>query len=75
MNPLEVEIAISALHSTGEFQVLRKLILDRDMRFTQRLVPGAKTAICIDKGPRNRVFHGHGMKRLNFPERGSSNGP
>jgi DNA polymerase-3 subunit epsilon len=48
MNELEAEIAISSLHSTGKYQVLRKLDLAHDNRFTMRPVPGAKVAICLD---------------------------
>lgn len=48
LNVLEAEIAISALHSTGEYLVLRRLNLDRDPRFTSKPVPGARTALCID---------------------------
>jgi DNA polymerase-3 subunit epsilon len=48
MNALEAEIAITALHATGNFKVLRKLNLESDTRFTKRPVPGAKVAICID---------------------------
>ncbi|MEI6702826.1 MAG: hypothetical protein WCL71_04725 [Deltaproteobacteria bacterium] len=35
MNTLEAEIAITALHATGEYSVLRKLNLERDSRFTR----------------------------------------
>ena len=48
MNVLEAEIAISALHSSGDYLVLRKLCLERDSRFTHKSVSGSKTAICID---------------------------
>ena len=48
MNVLETEIAITALHATGEFSVLRKLNLDRDSRFTLKSVPGTKIGLCID---------------------------
>jgi DNA polymerase-3 subunit epsilon len=48
MNPLEVEIAISALHSTGDFLVLRRLDLERDTRFTQKPVEGSRIALCLD---------------------------
>lgn len=48
MNPLEAEIAITALHATGEFTVIRKLNLERDHRFTQRPVQGSKIGLCID---------------------------
>ena len=48
MNALEAEIAITALHATGEFTVIRRLNLDRDPRFTQRSVPGSKIGLCLD---------------------------
>ncbi len=48
MNVLEAEIAITALHATGDYTVLRKLNLDRDTRFTQRQLKGAKIGLCID---------------------------
>ena len=48
MNTLEAEIAISALHSTGNYIVLRKLYLERDTRFTNKPVTGSRIAICID---------------------------
>jgi len=48
LNPLEVEVAISALHNTGEFTVLRKLNLQRDPRFTRSPVPNSKIGLCID---------------------------
>lgn len=34
LNILEAEIAITALHATGEFTVIRKLNLERDPRFS-----------------------------------------
>lgn len=48
MNILETEIAISALQSTGNYQVLRKLNLEKDPRFTNKSVSGSEIAICID---------------------------
>jgi len=48
MNPIETEVAIAALHSTGDFKVLRRLDLRRDHRFTQKPVPESRVAICID---------------------------
>ncbi|MDD2582411.1 MAG: 3'-5' exonuclease [Desulfuromonadaceae bacterium] len=48
MNSLEAEIAITALHATGEYTVLRKLDLERDPRFTRKKVQGAKIGLCID---------------------------
>lgn len=48
MNTLEAEIAITALHATGEFAVLRKLNLDQETGFTHRSVQGSKIALCLD---------------------------
>lgn len=48
MNKLEQEVAIAALQSTGNYQVLRRLDLDLDPRFTKRPVPGSEIALCID---------------------------
>jgi DNA polymerase-3 subunit epsilon len=48
MNILETEIAISSLHSTGDYLVLRRLNLEKDSRFTKKSVPGSEIAICID---------------------------
>jgi len=48
MNPLEAEIAITDLHATGEFTVLRKLNLERDTRFTHKPAQGSKIGLCID---------------------------
>jgi len=48
MNILEAEIAITALHATGEFKVIRKLNLERDSRFTKKPVQGAKVGLCLD---------------------------
>ena len=48
MNPLEAEIAVTALHATGDYLVLRRLDLERDTRFTHRTVEGARIALCLD---------------------------
>ena len=48
MNLLEAEIAVTALHATGEFSVLRKLNLERESNFTLRSVVGSKIGICLD---------------------------
>lgn len=48
MPPLEAEIAITALHATGEFTVLRKLNLERDTRFIRGPGQGSKIGLCID---------------------------
>jgi DNA polymerase-3 subunit epsilon len=47
-NPLEIEIAIATLRSSGDFVVLRKIDLARDNRFSRTSVPGARKALCID---------------------------
>lgn len=48
MNSLEAEIAITALHATGEFSVLRKLNLEKETSFTNRSVQGSKIGLCLD---------------------------
>ena len=48
MNALEAEIAITALHATGEFTVIRKLNLEQDLRFSRQSVPGSKIGLCLD---------------------------
>ena len=48
LNALEAEIAITALHATGDYTVLRKLNLDRDTRFTHQQVQGSKIGLCLD---------------------------
>lgn len=47
-NPLEAEIAITALHATGDYQVLRKINLDRDTRFTHKKRTGTRIGLCLD---------------------------
>ena len=48
MNSLEAEIAVTALHATGEFSVLRKLNLENETSFTNRTVQGSKIGLCLD---------------------------
>lgn len=48
LNALEAEIAVAALHSTGEFLVLRRLNLATDSRFTLKPVKGACIGLCLD---------------------------
>lgn len=48
MNPLEIEVAISALHSTGDFLVLRRLNLERDNRLCQKGSDCCQIALCLD---------------------------
>jgi DNA polymerase III subunit epsilon len=48
MNPLEIEVAISALHSTGNFLVLRRLDLQNDARFPQKCSGMTEIGLCLD---------------------------
>jgi DNA polymerase III subunit epsilon len=48
MNALEIEVAISALHSTGDFVVLRRLNLERDNRLSQKGADCCQVGLCID---------------------------
>jgi len=47
-NQLEAEIAITGLHGTGEYLVLRKINLDRDIRFSHKSRQGNLIALCLD---------------------------
>lgn len=47
-NQLQAEIAITALHATGDYQVLRKITLDRDTRFTHKPSPAGRIGLCLD---------------------------
>jgi DNA polymerase-3 subunit epsilon len=48
MNSLEAEIAITALHATGDYLVLRRLDLERETRFTRIPAEGSRIALCLD---------------------------
>lgn len=48
MNALEAEIAITALHATGDYLVLRRLDLERDTRFKRTPAEGSQTGLCLD---------------------------
>lgn len=48
MNALEIEVAIAALHSTGDYLVLRRLNLERDARLTRKGPELSQVALCID---------------------------
>jgi DNA polymerase-3 subunit epsilon len=48
LNPLEAEIAITALNASGNFKVLRKMNLQQDSRFTGKSVTNSRIGICID---------------------------
>ena len=48
MSVPEAEMAIAALHATGDYTVLRRLHLDRDGRFTKRKVDTSRIGLCLD---------------------------
>jgi DNA polymerase III subunit epsilon len=48
LNPLEAEIAVTALHASGDFQVLRKINLKNDTRFTRRTISNPRIGLCLD---------------------------
>ena len=48
LNSLEAEIAITALHATGSYSVLRELNLDSDTRITLKSASGTQIGICLD---------------------------
>lgn len=47
-NALEIEIAIAALHSTGDYLVLRRLNLERDPRLGGKGSGKTQVALCLD---------------------------
>jgi len=48
MNALEIEVAIAALHSTGDYLVLRRLNLARDTRLARKVPELSQVALCLD---------------------------
>ncbi len=48
LNVLEAEIAITSLHATGEFEVLRKLDLEKETAFSHGSAQGSKIGLCVD---------------------------
>ena len=48
MNPLEAEIAVTALLATGNYRVLRRLDLENDPRLTRRRTGGSLVGLCLD---------------------------
>lgn len=48
MNPLEIEIAVSSLQSTGDVRILRRLCLERDGRFSRGKSGETCLGLCID---------------------------
>jgi DNA polymerase-3 subunit epsilon len=48
LNPLEAEIAVTALQATGNYRVLRRLDLENDPRLTRRRTGDALIGLCLD---------------------------
>jgi DNA polymerase-3 subunit epsilon len=47
-NQLEAEIAITSLHATGDYLVLRKISLDQDIRFSRKSSSNSRIGLCLD---------------------------
>lgn len=47
-NQLEAEIAITSLHATGDYLVLRKINLDQDARFSRKSKSNSRIGLCLD---------------------------
>ena len=47
-NQLEAEIAITSLHATGDYLVLRKINLDLDTRFSRKSLSTSRIGLCLD---------------------------
>lgn len=47
-NQLEAEIAITSLHATGDYLVLRKVNLDQDTRFSRKSQSNSRIGLCLD---------------------------
>ncbi|MCE1226252.1 MAG: DNA polymerase III subunit epsilon [Geobacteraceae bacterium] len=47
-NQLEAEIAITSLHATGDYLVLRKVNLDQDSRFSRKSLSTRRIGLCLD---------------------------
>jgi hypothetical protein len=48
LNPLETEIAVTALQASGNFKILRKLDLQHDARFSKRPITKPCIGLCLD---------------------------
>lgn len=48
MNALEAEIAITALHATSDYKVLRKINLKQDSRFSNQKSSNTQVGLCLD---------------------------
>lgn len=48
MNPIEAEIAVTGLHSTGDYKVLRRMNLSQDNRFAGKVIANPRIGLCLD---------------------------
>jgi len=48
MNPIEAEIAVTGLHATGDYKVLRRMNLSQDSRFASKEIANPRIGLCLD---------------------------
>lgn len=48
MNPIEAEIAVTGLHATGDYKVLRRMNLSQDSRFAGKVIANPRIGLCLD---------------------------
>lgn len=48
MNPIEAEIAVTGLHATGDYKVLRRMNLRQDNRFAGKVIANPRIGLCLD---------------------------
>lgn len=48
MNPIEAEIAVTGLHATGDYKVLRRMNLSQDDRFAGKNIANPRIGLCLD---------------------------
>lgn len=66
MNPLEIELAVAALKSTGDFRITRRLDLHRDPRLGRPAAPDEEVRIglCLDTETTGLDFREHTVIEL-----------
>jgi DNA polymerase-3 subunit epsilon len=48
MNPIEAEIAVTGLHGTSDYKVLRRMNLNQDSRFADKVKTNPRIGLCLD---------------------------
>ena len=48
MNPIEAEIAVTGLHATGDYKVLRRMNLRQDNRLAGKVIANPRIGLCLD---------------------------